>query len=229
MVGAGAGGLASRLSRVRERAAGRTAGRRSSGPAGGTRGARSRARPTGRRRRRAARSRSVAGVVHPVDVAGGREAADVADVVGGPADLAEVVAVVAVERLELDALQDAEGAPRDVVVDLGELTRPPDDRRRPRSRSSVCRTWPGRTSSRLAARSAGVSMSTPGRSARSRSATAKAVRAGRAVRGRRRRGSRRPGGRDRGGCGQGGRGWGPCAPRCPPELITSNAYSGADL
>ena len=61
--------------------------------------------------------------MHAVDVAGRREAADVADVVVAAADQVQV----GVEQLlVLDALDDAERAPRDVVVDPGELAGPPD-------------------------------------------------------------------------------------------------------
>jgi hypothetical protein len=61
--------------------------------------------------------------VHAVDVAGRREAADVADVVVGRADQVEVGVE---ELLALDALDDAEHAPGDVVVDPGDLPGPPD-------------------------------------------------------------------------------------------------------
>src|SRR5918996_915678 len=51
------------------------------------------------------------------------EAADVADVVGAPPDQVEV----GVEQLlVLDALDDSERAPRDVIVDARELAGPPD-------------------------------------------------------------------------------------------------------
>src|SRR3954470_24186895 len=64
------------------------------------------------------------GVVHAMDVAGGREAADVADVVVALADQVEI----GVEQLlVLDALDDAEDAPREVTVDPGELPGPPDE------------------------------------------------------------------------------------------------------
>src|SRR4051812_42356769 len=66
----------------------------------------------------------VAGVVHAVDVAGRREAADVADVVVALADHVEVGVE---ELLVLDPLDDAEHAPGDVVVDAGDLTGPPDE------------------------------------------------------------------------------------------------------
>src|ERR687896_1221788 len=67
--------------------------------------------------------RRLAGVVHAVDVAGRRESADVADQVLVAADQVQV----GVEQLlVLDALDDAERAPRDVVVDARELTGPPD-------------------------------------------------------------------------------------------------------
>ena len=66
----------------------------------------------------------VAGVVHAVDVAGRREAADVADVVLAAADQVQV----GVEQLlVLDALDDAEDAPGHVVVDPGDLPGPPDE------------------------------------------------------------------------------------------------------
>src|SRR4051794_2561042 len=66
-----------------------------------------------------------AGVAHAVDVAGRREAADVADVVVAAADDVEV----GVEQLlMLDTLDDAEGAPRDVIVDARQLAGPPDQR-----------------------------------------------------------------------------------------------------
>jgi hypothetical protein len=58
-----------------------------------------------------------------VDVAGRREAADVADVVVA---LADPVQIRVEELLVLDALDDAEHAPGDVVVDPGDLPRPPD-------------------------------------------------------------------------------------------------------
>src|SRR4051812_23514285 len=65
----------------------------------------------------------VAGVVHAVDVAGRREAADVA----GPVLVAADQVQAGVEQLlVLDALDDAEDAPGDVVVDPGELAGPPD-------------------------------------------------------------------------------------------------------
>ena len=64
-----------------------------------------------------------AGVVDAMDVAGRREAADVTDVVVGFADQVEV----GVEQLlALDALDDAEDAPGDVIVDARDLARPPD-------------------------------------------------------------------------------------------------------
>jgi hypothetical protein len=69
--------------------------------------------------------------VHAVDVPGRGEAAGVADLVRDPADLGQVVAVVAVERFVLDSLQHRERAPRDVVVDRGDLAGEPhhaDDR-----------------------------------------------------------------------------------------------------
>src|SRR4051812_39028275 len=65
------------------------------------------------------------GVAHAVDVAGRREAADVADVVVA---LADQVQVGVEELLVLDALDDAEDAPGDVIVDARELARPPDQR-----------------------------------------------------------------------------------------------------
>src|SRR4051794_5068744 len=62
-------------------------------------------------------------VEDPVDVAGRREAADVADVVVAAPDEVEV----GVEQLlVLDALNDGECAPRDVIVDARELAGPPD-------------------------------------------------------------------------------------------------------
>ena len=65
----------------------------------------------------------LAGVAHAVDVAGRREAADVADVVLAAADQVQV----GVEQLlVLDALDDAEDAPGDVVVDPRDLAGPPD-------------------------------------------------------------------------------------------------------
>src|SRR5689334_11884578 len=73
----------------------------------------------------------VSDVANPVDVAGGRESAYVAGVVCVRADAVEVP----VEQfLVLDTLDDAEGAPADVVVDPGALARTPDqrnDRERP--------------------------------------------------------------------------------------------------
>src|SRR5215210_1666053 len=67
--------------------------------------------------------RRVGDVVHAVDVAGRREAADVAGVVVALADHVEV----GVEQLlVLDALDDAEHAPGDVVVDASDLPGPPD-------------------------------------------------------------------------------------------------------
>src|SRR5450755_1754663 len=117
------------------------------GPQAGGRGLGGAARgPTGRPRRRALRlqhDRKVVGAAHaaaepgdvgPVDVHGDRDVvAPVAypvDVArrGEPADLAEAAAVLAdrVQLLELDALQDAEHAPGDVVVDGRHLARPPD-------------------------------------------------------------------------------------------------------
>src|SRR3954447_13384901 len=63
------------------------------------------------------------GVVHAVDVARWSEAADVADVVVAAADH---VAVGVEELLVLDAPDDTERAPRDVVVDACELAGPPD-------------------------------------------------------------------------------------------------------
>ena len=64
------------------------------------------------------------GVVDAVDVARGREAADVADVVVALADEVEV----GVEQLlVLDALDDAEHAPGQVVVDARDLAGAPDE------------------------------------------------------------------------------------------------------
>src|ERR671910_3868519 len=61
-------------------------------------------------------------VVDPMDVAGGREAGHVADVVVAAADRVEI----GVEQLlVLDPLDDAEDAPGHVVVDALELTGPP--------------------------------------------------------------------------------------------------------
>ena len=68
----------------------------------------------------------VARVVDAVDVAGRREAADVADVVVALADQVEVGVE---ELLVLDALDDAEHAPRQVVVDARHLAGPPDQPR----------------------------------------------------------------------------------------------------
>src|SRR6188508_3255116 len=66
----------------------------------------------------------VPGVVDAMDVSGWGEPADVSDVVGAPPDQVQV----RVEQLlVLDALDDAERAPRDVVVDAGELAGPPDE------------------------------------------------------------------------------------------------------
>src|SRR3954471_21456997 len=65
----------------------------------------------------------IGGVAHAVDVARRREAADVADVVVA---LADQVQIGVEELLALDALDDAEHAPGDVVVDARELARPPD-------------------------------------------------------------------------------------------------------
>ena len=61
--------------------------------------------------------------MHAVDVAGRREAADVADVVVA---LADHVQVGVEQLLVLDALDDAEHAPGDVVVDPRELAGSPD-------------------------------------------------------------------------------------------------------
>src|SRR4051794_24898774 len=61
-------------------------------------------------------------VVHAVDVAGRREAADVADVIGAAPDQVELGVE---ELLVLDTLDDGERAPRDVIVDTRELARPP--------------------------------------------------------------------------------------------------------
>jgi hypothetical protein len=58
-----------------------------------------------------------------VDVAGRREAADVADMVVA---LADQVQIGVEELLVLDTLDDAEHAPGDVVVDPGDLPGPPD-------------------------------------------------------------------------------------------------------
>src|SRR5439155_24110324 len=67
--------------------------------------------------------RRVACVAHAVDVAGRRETADFADLVLVAADQVQV----GVEQLLLlDALDDAEHAPGDVVVDPGDLPGPPD-------------------------------------------------------------------------------------------------------
>src|SRR5215207_8945872 len=67
--------------------------------------------------------RRLAGVAHAVDVAGRREAADVADLVLVVADQVEV----GVEQLLVfGSLDDAEHAPGDVVVDPGHLPGPPD-------------------------------------------------------------------------------------------------------
>ena len=58
-----------------------------------------------------------------MDVSRRREAADVADVMLAVADEVEV----GIEQLfVLDALDDGEGTPGDVVVDSGDLPRPPD-------------------------------------------------------------------------------------------------------
>src|SRR5919106_6244123 len=65
----------------------------------------------------------IGGVAHAVDVAGWREAADVADVVVA---LADRVQIGVEELLVLDALDDAEDAPGDVVVDARDLVGPPD-------------------------------------------------------------------------------------------------------
>src|SRR3954469_222188 len=63
----------------------------------------------------------VAGVVHAVDVPRRGEAADVADVVFAAADQVQF----GVEQLlVLDALDDRERAPGDVVVDPGDLAGP---------------------------------------------------------------------------------------------------------
>jgi hypothetical protein len=62
-----------------------------------------------------------------MNVTGGRETADGPDLVRDPADLGEMVAVVAVERLVLDALHHSERTPRDMVVDRGELSGLPDE------------------------------------------------------------------------------------------------------
>src|SRR3954453_15769815 len=73
----------------------------------------------------------IGGVAHAVDVAGRREAADVADVVVA---LADDVEIGVEELLVLDTLDDAEHAPAEVVVDPGDLPGPPDqgdDRERP--------------------------------------------------------------------------------------------------
>ena len=60
----------------------------------------------------------VAGVVDAVDVAGGSEAVDVADEAVAATDQVEVGVE---DVLVLDALDDAEGAPGDVVVDPCDL------------------------------------------------------------------------------------------------------------
>src|SRR5918997_7161118 len=65
----------------------------------------------------------IGGVVHAVDVAGRREAADVADVVVA---LADQIQIGVEELLVLDTLDDAERAPGDVVVDPRDLPGPPD-------------------------------------------------------------------------------------------------------
>ena len=63
--------------------------------------------------------------MHAVDVAGRCEAADVTGVVLAAADRVQV----GVEQLlVLDALDDGERAPGDVVVDARELAGPPDER-----------------------------------------------------------------------------------------------------
>src|SRR5215207_179923 len=69
--------------------------------------------------------RRLASVAHAVDVAGRREAADVADLVLVVADQVEV----GVEQLLVfGSLDDAEHAPGDVIVDPGHLPGPPDQR-----------------------------------------------------------------------------------------------------
>jgi hypothetical protein len=64
-----------------------------------------------------------AGVADAVDVAGWGEAADVARVVVVCTDQVELVVI---EILVLDALQDTDDAPGDVVVDTGGLAGSPD-------------------------------------------------------------------------------------------------------
>src|SRR6478609_7510294 len=73
----------------------------------------------------------VSRVVDAVDITGRREAADVASMVVAAADHVELHVV---ELFVLDTLDDAEDAPRHVVVDASQLARPPhegDDRKRP--------------------------------------------------------------------------------------------------
>ena len=80
----------------------------------------------------------VAGVVDPVDVVGWGDAADRAGRAFASPALDQAVAVGAVERLGLGALQDQERAPDQVVMDLGDLARPPHHRG-DREAASVCR------------------------------------------------------------------------------------------
>src|SRR5215213_7923373 len=67
--------------------------------------------------------RRLAGVAHPVDVTGRGESADVADVV---LVVSDQVQLGIEEVLVLHALDDAQRAPGDVVMDPGGLPRPPD-------------------------------------------------------------------------------------------------------
>jgi len=82
----------------------------------------------------------IGGVVDAVDVVGRREAADVADVVVA---LADEVQIGVEELLVLDTLDDAERAPRDVVVDPGDLPGPARPGRRSKNdpSGSPYRMW----------------------------------------------------------------------------------------
>ena len=164
----------------------------------------------------------VGGVVHAVDVPRRREAADVADVVVALADHVEV----GVEQLlVLDALDDAEDAPGDVVVDPGDLAGPPDqgdDRERAVGLDvQVVGAVARRVSRAAARRSARPGWAGAGAAGRRRAARSRPSRHG----GRRRCGYRRR----VGSAGwRGGSGSRSCLSACAPPAHTSNANFRAD-
>jgi len=113
-----------------------------------------------------------AGIAHTVDVARRCEVADVADVMLA---VAKEVKVGVEQLLVLDALDDGERAPGDVVVDAGGLPGPPD---KPNDRERSVRLGVQRVADVLVGdprRCAVVNTSGVGRCCRSCSATARAV------------------------------------------------------